>query len=115
MFCKTKKYILQNVFKRNITNINRQKSISTNSHLITAPGKVSPIRTVPRHIKKPPYATNLFYSSPDFKDIFENIPIHNEESIQRMRESCKLARKVLDYCGGLIKVILAYKVLIHSI
>lgn len=105
MFCKTKN-ILNNLLQRKWFNSNRPKLISTNAHLITRPGKVSPIRPVPSQIKKPPYAANLNYTPPEFGSLFENIRIHNQESIQKMRESCKLARKILDYCGKLIKVML---------
>jgi methionyl aminopeptidase len=62
-------------------------------------GKVYPQLTVPEHIPRPSY-------------VGANIPqelhpvrqIHNAEGITGMRAACKLAARVLNFAGTLVKV-----------
>lgn len=62
-------------------------------------GKLSPRRPVPDHITKPPYVNSR--SPPG---IASGPEVHDEEGIECMRASGKLAAKVLEYAGTLIKV-----------
>mmetsp|Transcript_2653 Transcript_2653/g.7509 ORF Transcript_2653/g.7509 Transcript_2653/m.7509 type:complete len:367 (-) Transcript_2653:259-1359(-) len=61
-------------------------------------GKVSPMRPVPKHIPRPPYADSGVL--PDMPDEYQ---IHNEEQIVKMRAACKLAAEVRDKAGELVK------------
>lgn len=63
------------------------------------PGKVSPRLSVPDHIWKPPYVTSQ--QSPG---ISSGPEIHDERGVECMRASGKLAARVLEYAGTLVKV-----------
>lgn len=66
-------------------------------------GKVSTERfTVPDHIDKPCYYETQ--KKPQDPSFGLSIEIKNDEQIQRMRESCKLAANILKKCGQEIKV-----------
>lgn len=62
-------------------------------------GKVSPLRPVPTTIPRPPYVLDrrFDYSKMDF------LPLLTPENEKKMRASGKLARKVLDLAGSLIR------------
>lgn len=62
------------------------------------PGKVSPRLSVPDHIPKPPYVT-----SQQPPGIASGPEIHDERGVECMRASGKLAARVLDYAGTLVK------------
>ncbi|CAH1774636.1 unnamed protein product [Owenia fusiformis] len=69
---------------------------------VVKPGSVSGLLHVPKHIVKPPYAQD-----PDDEKAYDSpkvIEIKNEVQIAGMRESCKLARKVLDLTAEIVKV-----------
>ena len=54
---------------------------------------------VPKHIPRPPYADRG--SLPDWDP---NPQVHGPEGIERMRAAGKLAARVLEYAGTLVKV-----------
>ncbi|ERM97124.1 methionine aminopeptidase 1D, chloroplastic/mitochondrial isoform X2 [Amborella trichopoda] len=62
------------------------------------PGKVSPRLPVPDHIPKPPYV-----KSRQLPGINGGPEVHDEEGMKCMRESGKLAAKVLEYAGTLVQ------------
>ena len=67
------------------------------------PGFVSETHTVPEHVKRPSYFdTSLPHPGPNEPDI------KTVAQIEIMRESCRLARIILDSVGKHIKVILKY-------
>ncbi|CAI5519640.1 unnamed protein product [Closterium sp. Naga37s-1] len=61
-------------------------------------GKLSPMRTVPPHIPRPPYADSGI--SPPFT---MEPQVHGEEGQRRMREAGQLAARVRDHAGTLVK------------
>jgi len=67
------------------------------------PGKLSPRRPVPDHIPRPPYVNSR--QSPG---IASGAEVHDENGIECMRFSGKLAAQVLQYAGTLVKVKLWY-------
>ncbi|CAH9084164.1 unnamed protein product [Cuscuta europaea] len=62
------------------------------------PGKVSPYRPVPDHIQRPPYL-----NSKKPPKISGAPQIHDKNGIESMRSSGRLAAKVLQYAGTLVK------------
>ncbi|MQL78866.1 hypothetical protein Taro_011305 [Colocasia esculenta] len=61
-------------------------------------GRVSGRLPVPDHILKPPYVnTNML------PELSGDPQIHDEEGIAHMRAACKLAARVLDYAGTLVR------------
>lgn len=62
-------------------------------------GKVAPELPVPEHIPRPPYAAN--YDHPPWTN---QVMVHDEAGIAKMRESCRLAARVLQHAGTLVKV-----------
>lgn len=62
-------------------------------------GKVSPRRPVPDHITLPPYVNT---SKPP--GISSKPEVHDENGIDCMRASGRLAAQVLQYAGTLVKV-----------
>jgi len=71
---------------------------SRRRHLKLQQGKVSPRLPVPKHIPRPPYVGSS--EAPPFLDQFQ---IQDEEGIERMQISGKLAARVRDYAGTLVK------------
>lgn len=69
------------------------------------PYKQTPKRSVPSHIIKPDYADdNEGKSNSEEKEKYsKHIPVYSEEEIKGMRDSCKLARKILDETHKIIK------------
>jgi methionyl aminopeptidase len=67
------------------------------------PGKLSPRRPVPDHIPRPPYV-----NSRQPPGIASGAEVHDENGIECMRSSGKLAAQVLQYAGTLVKVKLWY-------
>ena len=76
----------------------------TSSHIfdysVVMPEKVSPIRSVPTHIVKPPYVS----TTPGKDACPSQIEIHSPEQIGKIKEACRLARKVLDLTAKELKV-----------
>ena len=66
---------------------------------IVKPGKVSEELTVPINIEKPPYFEN--HKPPDPPSLIE---IKTNEQIQNMRNSCTLAKTILNSIGKQIQV-----------
>lgn len=62
------------------------------------PGKLSPRRPVPSHIRRPPYVNSRI--APGIAKFPE---VHGNEGIECMRASGRLAAKVLQYAGTLVK------------
>ncbi|EFJ41280.1 hypothetical protein VOLCADRAFT_102436 [Volvox carteri f. nagariensis] len=62
------------------------------------PGKVSPKLPVPAHIRKPPYADRG-----DFPPWADRSQVHGEEGKRRMRASGRLAARVLEFAGSLVR------------
>ncbi|KAG0476272.1 hypothetical protein HPP92_013113 [Vanilla planifolia] len=62
------------------------------------PGKVSPPLSVPDHIPKPPYVKSRLSPA-----IARGPQIHDEQGMECMRASGRLAAQVLEYAGTLIK------------
>ena len=63
------------------------------------PGKLSPPRLVPKHISRPPYVKSKMPPG-----LAAGPEVHDEQGIECMRASGKLAAKVLQYAGTLVKV-----------
>ncbi|KAM0896526.1 hypothetical protein ACQ4PT_023163 [Festuca glaucescens] len=61
-------------------------------------GTVSPRLQVPDHIPRPPYD-----GTEHLPDVNPDRQMHDSESIVRMRAACKLAARVLQYAGTLVK------------
>ncbi|XP_074383504.1 methionine aminopeptidase 1B, chloroplastic-like isoform X3 [Apium graveolens] len=61
-------------------------------------GNVSARLTVPDHIRKPHYIYSTL-----LPEISSEYQIHNAEGIDNMRAACKLAARVLDYAGTLVR------------
>lgn len=76
-----------------------QDEFPNSKHKRLQPGKVSPLRPVPDHIKRPPYV-----NSRQAPGIASGPEVHNKEGIERMRASGKLAAQVLEFAGTLVKV-----------
>ncbi len=68
--------------------------------VIQAPGKVFAPRNVPEHINRPPYyKTDIPPPGPSVPEI------KSSEQIEKMRKSCALARRVLNYSKSILKVL----------
>ncbi|XP_018570426.1 methionine aminopeptidase 1D, mitochondrial isoform X2 [Anoplophora glabripennis] len=77
----------------------KKKKPSLGKYVIVKPGKVSPRKFVPDHIPKPSY-----YLTGEPTENIEHPDIKNEQQIQRMRASCRLAANILKKIGENIKV-----------
>lgn len=66
------------------------------------PFAVTPKRLVPPHIEKPPYAESGYMSITQML-MPDRVLLHDEESIARMRNAARLARKILDFACSLAK------------
>lgn len=88
-------WALQNRLARNTINHNNNRPFS-----IVMPEKVSPIRSVPSHIPTPPYVS----TTPGQDACPLNIEIHSQEGINRMKDACHLARKILNLTAEQLKV-----------
>ncbi|ESP05334.1 hypothetical protein LOTGIDRAFT_103195 [Lottia gigantea] len=76
------------------------KKVKTSSSLnLVFPCKISPVLSVPESIPKPPYVTN----NGSYRTI-DTIEIKNENQIGHLRQSCQLARKILDYTSSKLEV-----------
>ncbi|GAB2234175.1 hypothetical protein Droror1_Dr00003413 [Drosera rotundifolia] len=62
------------------------------------PGKVSPPLPVPAKIPRPPYV-----GSSELPELSRQFQIHDSEGIERMRAACRLAARVLEYAGTLVR------------
>ncbi|KAJ7944414.1 Methionine aminopeptidase [Quillaja saponaria] len=71
---------------------------SNRKHKPLRPGKISPRRPVPDHIQKPPYV-----KSKTPPGLVSGPEIHDEQGIECMRASGRLAAQVLQYAGTLVK------------
>jgi methionyl aminopeptidase len=65
------------------------------------PWKVTPKRTVPSHIPVPEYA---FTGTSELEEHNSTIFVYNDDEILKIKESCKLARKVLEEAHKHIKL-----------
>lgn len=72
--------------------------MSTSKRKRLRPGKVSPPRPVPAHIERPPYV-----NSQKPPGIASGPEVHDENGIECMRASGRLAAQVLEYAGTLVK------------
>jgi methionyl aminopeptidase len=63
------------------------------------PGAVSPIRSIPAHIPRPPYA-----SSGEMPPFPTFIPILDKDQQLRLRDSCALACDILQFAGTQVEV-----------
>lgn len=66
------------------------------------PSRVTPKRLVPSHIKKPPYAESGYMSIAEMI-MPDTVLLHDEDSVARMRNAARLARKILDFACSLAK------------
>lgn len=67
-------------------------------HSLVLPHKTTPVKGVPNHIQKPPYAfTGVVGPKP------LEIDIKTEEQVAVMRDTCRLVRKILDSAGRHLK------------
>lgn len=66
---------------------------------LVLPHKTTPVKGVPNHIQKPPYAFNGVVGPKPLE-----IDIKTEEQVAVMRDTCRLARKILDSAGRHLKV-----------
>ncbi|XP_002741459.1 methionine aminopeptidase 1D, mitochondrial-like [Saccoglossus kowalevskii] len=66
---------------------------------IVDPQEISPIRTVPDHIVRPPYAETGKVPQKDKKWSYKD-----EIDIKYMRKSCRIARKILDIASKEVKI-----------
>ncbi|KAJ1419120.1 Peptidase M24 [Sesbania bispinosa] len=62
------------------------------------PGKISPRLKVPKNIPRPPYVKSFVPAG-----LVSGPEVHDEEGIQCMRASGRLAAQVLQYAGTLVK------------
>lgn len=63
------------------------------------PAKVSPVNDVPDNIDAPPYyKSKIVPASPFYSEI------KNQVQIEGMRQSCQLAREILDSLHGIVQV-----------
>lgn len=69
------------------------------------PYKQTPQKKAPFNINKPDYATNPEGTSKsEEKDKYtKTIPVYSQEEINGIRESCQLARKILDEAHKIVK------------
>ncbi|CAM6009931.1 unnamed protein product [Sphagnum balticum] len=86
------------LFNRRLEQQEKLVEESRRWHLKLQQGKVSPQLPVPKHIPRPPYVGSS--KAPPFLDQFQ---IQDVEGIERMRISGKLAARVRDYAGTLVK------------
>ena len=84
----------------------RKQKLYGNYEVIESTGQVSPTRSVPESITKPPYVLGLSSITPSYPEI------KSEKQIDLMRKSCAIARDVLNYSKGLVQVSL-YKLMIY--
>uniref|UniRef100_A0A2P2JM62 Methionine aminopeptidase n=1 Tax=Rhizophora mucronata TaxID=61149 RepID=A0A2P2JM62_RHIMU len=61
-------------------------------------GRVSPPLPVPDHIPKPPYV-----GSKELPELSSEYQFHDAQGIERMRATCELAARVLDFAGTLVR------------
>lgn len=79
-------------------------------HSLVLPHKTTPVKGVPDHIQKPPYAfTGVVGPKP------LDIDIKTEEQIAVMRDTCQLARKILDSAGRHLKACTCIKLILSSL
>lgn len=81
-----------------------KRSYATESpRKVTTLGKVSPIRLVPENVARPPYVGQANFSSADMYGNMPEVPLLTPETLPRMKRSCKLARKILDFAKTLVR------------
>ena len=92
--------MLQPIFNYLIEYSPNRKHTFGKYKVIQAPGKVLAPRNVPEHINRPPYCKN------DILPPAPSVPeIKSSEQIEKMRKSCALARRVLNYSKSILKVL----------
>ncbi|EQC31445.1 methionine aminopeptidase, type I [Saprolegnia diclina VS20] len=62
-------------------------------------GLVSPVRSIPAHIQRPPYA-----ASGEMPPFTRYIPILDKDQQLRLHDACALAKDILAYAGSLVEV-----------
>ncbi|XP_055681077.1 methionine aminopeptidase A [Lutzomyia longipalpis] len=83
---------------RKIFSFSRKKDHGT--FCPVSPGSVSPERLIPSHITAPPY-----YHTPQTpSSTMGEVEIKSVEVIAKMRESCKLAARILNECREVVQV-----------
>ncbi|XP_059609398.1 methionine aminopeptidase 1D, mitochondrial [Phlebotomus argentipes] len=65
-----------------------------------SPGKVSPERSIPAHINVPPY----YLKPQEPSSTVGDVEIKCENTVARMRASCKLAARILKECEKVVQV-----------
>lgn len=67
------------------------------------PWPITPMRTVPAHIKKPDYANTSVPLSELAIKSKKQIDVNTEEDIKKIKAACLLGRQTLDYAHTLVK------------
>ncbi|CAL5187904.1 unnamed protein product [Lathyrus oleraceus] len=81
-----------------LTNFLFNRNIDDTKRKLLRPGIVSPRRKVPKEITKPPYVKSRVPPG-----IASEPEVHDENGIECMRASGRLAAQVLQYAGSLVK------------
>ncbi|KFM57911.1 Methionine aminopeptidase 1D, mitochondrial, partial [Stegodyphus mimosarum] len=84
---------------RNFSRLPKWFRMEKNKYDIVDIGEVGPKRKIPRHIEKPSYAETGVAEEAD-----DDIEILNENKLKKMRQSCALAKLVLEEIGRHIGV-----------
>lgn len=77
-----------------------KNNLRTFVNIIHEPGEVETDYDVPDHIIKPHY----FYELNEPANLNGNAEINNENQIERIRKSCKIAANILKRCHKIVKV-----------
>lgn len=67
------------------------------------PYPISPRRILPEHIARPDWAADGLPKTEQTSDFLNRVEIKSPEQIERMRETCKVAREVLDAAARAIR------------
>ncbi|PPS00855.1 hypothetical protein GOBAR_AA19808 [Gossypium barbadense] len=81
-----------------LVTVNNLDEVPDGKRKCLRPGKLSPRRPVPNHIKKPPYVKTRMAPG-----IASGPEVHDLKGIEHMRASGRLAAQVLNYAGTLVK------------
>ena len=68
---------------------------------LVLPQETTPVKTLPKHINRPPYAETGHVAA---KKLGEDIEIKNDLQILGMRKAGKMARKILNITSEHLKV-----------
>ncbi|KAK9143259.1 hypothetical protein Syun_012659 [Stephania yunnanensis] len=78
-------------------------SLKSASRLTLRPYPISGRRAVPDHIEKPDWAADGIPKIEPNSDLQNIVEIKTQEQIEKMRETCRIAREVLDAAACVIK------------